>query len=359
MDEKALIEAEDLILVPQFQQHIRSATAESERYWQAWREHSALHENQYSKARLLLLALDEQYRDDLSEEDLNRSLQILSEKALNFESRSPSLKIPFTWWKVAALLIFGMGLGYWWYRNTETMAPQNQMAEVTDINASGEKIIRNLSDSAQTTLLDDGSVVILSANSSMKIGTDYDLKDRRVQIWGEAYFEVFPNPNKPFVVLLGQTMTRVLGTKFTLSTQKDRNSVHLSVHSGKVAFYKSDENASFEKSIGLILTANQQALYRAQDQSMQRLRVPTKAPESLQEYIYDDTPVAVVLMQLEQQYGMEIIFEKEIFSDCPITTSFTKESLLERIDIICQAVAAHYEIENGKIRISGPGCPAH
>jgi len=65
--------------------------------------------------------------------------------------------------------------------------------------------------------LADGSTLVLNTNSAVKI--DVAGERRGVTLLnGEAYFEVRPDNNRPFIVATGQGTVRVVGTRFTVST---------------------------------------------------------------------------------------------------------------------------------------------
>jgi hypothetical protein len=59
---------------------------------------------------------------------------------------------------------------------------------------------------------------------------------------------------------------------------------------------------------------------------------------------YDGTPVDKIFMVLEENYGIDIVFDEKVLSACSLTTSMAEEGLYERIEIICQAIGAEYEI---------------
>lgn len=69
--------------------------------------------------------------------------------------------------------------------------------------------------SRQDVVLADGSLVVL--NSAAAIAAAMDGPTRRVRLLnGEAYFEVIPDPRRPFVVEAGGMRVRVLGTRFSV-----------------------------------------------------------------------------------------------------------------------------------------------
>ncbi|TAN66248.1 MAG: DUF4880 domain-containing protein [Methylobacter sp.] len=83
----------------------------------------------------------------------------------------------------------------------------------------------------KTVYFDDGSTAMLNTDSSIAVSMDGP--QRRVELLkGEAYFEVKPDPNRPFIVQAGHSATRVLGTRFFVHEKSDSDEVK--VVSGRV-----------------------------------------------------------------------------------------------------------------------------
>lgn len=83
----------------------------------------------------------------------------------------------------------------------------------------------------KTVNFDDGSTAMLNTDSV--IAVNMDGPQRRVELLkGEAYFEVKPDPNRPFIVQAGHSTTRVLGTRFFVHEKGDSDEVK--VMSGRV-----------------------------------------------------------------------------------------------------------------------------
>ncbi len=74
--------------------------------------------------------------------------------------------------------------------------------------------------------LPDGSVVVLNAESAMNVSFDADR--RRVElVRGEAFFDVRPDPERPFEVAAGRSLTRVVGTAFSVTLQGGNTEVRV------------------------------------------------------------------------------------------------------------------------------------
>ena len=73
-------------------------------------------------------------------------------------------------------------------------------------------------------LLPDGSHVWLNAATSLKYPVSFDgVKERKVELSGEAYFEVAHNANQPFKVVSNGQTVQVLGTHFDISAYPDES----------------------------------------------------------------------------------------------------------------------------------------
>lgn len=67
----------------------------------------------------------------------------------------------------------------------------------------------------------DGTKVWLNAASSIRYPVVFAGKERKVEVSGEAYFEVAKNPSKPFKVSVNGAEVDVLGTSFNLNAYPD------------------------------------------------------------------------------------------------------------------------------------------
>ncbi|WP_121812232.1 FecR family protein [Mucilaginibacter kameinonensis] len=92
--------------------------------------------------------------------------------------------------------------------------------------------------------LPDGSKVWLNAASSLRYPTNFSGAVRRVELTGEAYFEVAKNPAKPFKVVSNAQEVEVLGTHFNISTYPDDASVKTTLLEGSVKVLSTKLNQS-------------------------------------------------------------------------------------------------------------------
>lgn len=84
-------------------------------------------------------------------------------------------------------------------------------------------------------VLSDHTVVWLNAGSRLVYPTQFKDKIRKVLLFGEAYFEVAKNPQKPFVVKTSNLDIKVLGTKFNVSAYPEDKVIQTVLKEGRVA----------------------------------------------------------------------------------------------------------------------------
>lgn len=103
--------------------------------------------------------------------------------------------------------------------------PAPRLADYTVLTAAGQR--------AQT-LLPDGSRVWLNGKTRLVYRGSSRGGERRVELEGEAYFEVARAVDAPFVVCSKEVQTRVLGTKFNVRAREDEDRVVTTLLQGSV-----------------------------------------------------------------------------------------------------------------------------
>jgi transmembrane sensor len=83
-------------------------------------------------------------------------------------------------------------------------------------------------------VLPDSTKVWLNAASSLQFLASFSGNERRVELTGEAYFEVAKNKAKPFYVAAKGTETKVLGTHFNVQAYPDETAIATTLVEGSV-----------------------------------------------------------------------------------------------------------------------------
>lgn len=213
--------------------------------------------------------------------------------------------------------------------------------------------------------LEDGSIVTLNSGSTIRYPKQFSKSKREVILTGEAFFEVAKNPARPFLVYANELIVTVLGTSFNVRAFPEDKNVIVKVHTGRVAVAVAQKTT--EKNIpkvdNLVLLPNQQAVFSREEIKLVKslIEKPTLLNDNSQKpvrylFVFESVPASDIFKVIEQAYGVDIVFDTELFTNCQFTGNLTDESLYEKLDIICKSIEAHYQILDTKIIVSGKGC---
>ena len=275
----------------------------------------------------------------------------------------PSKRISFTpFLKVAAavalLVAMGGALALTFFRQQE-ISPIVQVKVKQDNHQLIET--KNYGTTSQRITLSDGSVVTLEPQSFIRYPEVFSSDKRLVELSGEAFFNVKRDPSKPFLVYSEEIVTKVLGTSFRITAFDDREEIVVAVKTGKVSVYQKEQETKSSEIKDVILTPNQQLVYKRSQEMLEKQVVPTPAIVSVDSSSYfqmefDGMPVTEIFAALEKNYGIDIQFDEEVLNACVLTTKMTEEGFYERIDVICKAINAEYTNTDGAVVITSKGC---
>jgi len=188
----------------------------------------------------------------------------------------------------------------------------------------------------------------------------FQATERRVYLEGEAFFTVSKNASRPFFVYNNNVVAEVLGTSFDV--KETTNKIEVSVKTGKVAVYENGDrvilNNEQKKKNGVIITPNQKVTYYVEDRHFITSIVDEPTPITPDDhsarkisFVFDDARLAKVIQALEEQYGLEIVVNDDDLNNRPFTGDITQQDLYNKLELICQAIQATYEIKGTHILI--------
>jgi len=237
-------------------------------------------------------------------------------------------------WRVAASVAVLLGLGWLSYRLA--FPPTLPPVEVASGNAPRE------------ITLPDGSRVTLHRASRLRYAAGFDEKTRAVTLTGEAFFDVKPNADRPFVIAAADTEVRVLGTSFNVDARSP--DVAVNVATGTVRFSAKKQT--------LLLTKNEAATFRATADTI--LKAPRPNPNALayktRVLMFEATPLSEVVEALNHTYGADITLSRAL-ERCPLTVTFENESLDGVLGVLTDTFRLTVERgADGRILLVGKGC---
>lgn len=238
-------------------------------------------------------------------------------------------------WKIAASIVLVVGLGLFGYvlvKSPGTTKPE----WITKEARIGEKL---------NVVLADGTVVKLNADSRMSYPSEFG-KTRVVKLQGEAFFEVEPDPDHPFVVQSGDLTTTVLGTSFNVQAYPDEPQIQVTVATGKVRVEAQGSSHN--------LIPSQQATYHFQSTEITVERTDLAQSLAWEKGVlhFVNASEEHVLKRLERWYGVDFKTEGSTKDQWNVNGRYQDKSLEFVLNSLSYSVGFSYRINNKNITIN-------
>lgn len=149
--------------------------------------------------------------------------------------------------------------------------------------------------------LADGTKVWMNAASELTYPTVFNTNERRVQLKGEAFFDVTKNPDQPFIVEAQGNEISVLGTSFNILAYDNDPNFQATLVSGKV-------NLKTENGESVSLEPGQLAEVSQTSHEIKLKEVDTRLYTSWRDDVlyFKDIEMVVLMNKLERWYGIDI-----------------------------------------------------
>ena len=184
----------------------------------------------------------------------------------------------------------------------------------------------------------DGSVITLQPQTKIEVPHNYNKSGRTIIMdSGEAYFEVIHRTEKPFIVELGTTLIKDIGTSFNV--KKEEKKIDVSVSSGKVAFVRIATQETRE------LTAGTGITFDVQHESFGMIK-KVESPNALEQLLtFENTPLSEVVVAIQKVYGKQIIINDSI-ANKKLTAHLDGMPYDDAIKVICKSLGLEYSVND-------------
>lgn len=195
--------------------------------------------------------------------------------------------------------------------------------------------------------LPEKSSVTLNKTSSLRYAQNFT---RQVHLTGEAYFDVTPDPLKPFTITAEELQIKVLGTAFDVSAYAADSTVRVQVIHGKVQMKHLGDSAT--------LLAGDRGVFNKQTKKIRVIKTEThnNLGYATREFEYTDRPLSEILNDLATAYGVTFEMENPAVKTCRLTGEYRGTTLPVILEIITKSLDLEYTINGNRVYISGDGC---
>jgi ferric-dicitrate binding protein FerR (iron transport regulator) len=168
--------------------------------------------------------------------------------------------------------------------------------------------------------------VWLNAKTTLTYPTVFGDRERRVQVEGEAFFDIAGDAKRPFIVSTRNVNMTALGTKFNVYSYPDEPFVRTSLIEGKLKVYREHEEAK-----AVTLGANEEIT--VEDERM------TKAMIAYADYFlwtdgiysFHNELLADMLKKLELYYDVKIVVKEPSICKWEYTGKFRQRDGIDEI----------------------------
>ncbi len=198
-------------------------------------------------------------------------------------------------------------------------------------------------------VLPDGTKVWLNSDTELKYSVPFEGNVRKVVLSGEAYFDVMPDKNRPFIVETVDQSVEVLGTEFNVSAYNEDLNIVTTLVEGKVKVELVDENNVMQKNY---LVPNEQLVLDKESMGVQKNIVDTQLYTSWKDgrFVFKKEPLESFLKTLSRWYNVEAFITDESIKNIRFTGDLPRYKNMEDVLKIIEAeMSVHIDIEDNKI----------
>ena len=195
----------------------------------------------------------------------------------------------------------------------------------------------------QRIILPDGTSVTLNAGSYLRYPREFITDVRRIEMNGEAFFEVTRDEEKPFLIHTKDADVKVLGTSFNVKAFDMDEQLTVSVQTGKV-------QVDLPEAMMRLLPDEQFVMDKTKGEFQKRNEDARLSTVWIKGGLYfNRTPIRTVVNELVRMYNRTIEFAPGAEYDDYIYGEHDNKSLEAVLKSIQYSTDIKYRIENDKI----------
>ena len=222
--------------------------------------------------------------------------------------------------------------------STENLVSQKNNNEYKIIVPKGKRYAVNLI---------DGTDVELNSNSSITFNNSTILKQRKVALNGEAFFDVAHDKTRPFIVQSSDLKIEVLGTEFNVSNYKENGYTSTTLINGSINVSNPHgENQN-------IKPGNQAKLFHNQNKIIvQNVNVQNAVSWTMNRMIFENEKLENIVTKLDNWYNVKFILKDEKIKQFRFTGTLKKENeLIHFLQMLKYTEGINYRIIDRQVEL--------
>lgn len=224
---------------------------------------------------------------------------------------------------------------------------QAQPKSGADVGSKSVNILSTSKGEQYQLVLPDGTKVWLNAASSLKFPATFTHKNRRrVELSGEAYFEVAKDKNHPFIVESSGQEVEVLGTHFNISSYKEDKNTKTTLLEGSV---------KVKPTIGdeIVLNPNQQAEVDGDRIQVKEVKATYAIAWKNGYFMFNNENLETVMTRIARWYNVQIIFADNAAREGIYFGTISRyEDISNVLKMLSKTELVRFKIEGNTVKIS-------
>lgn len=247
---------------------------------------------------------------------------------MNNQISSSRKKISLKWALSAAaimLLFISTGVAIWHFSSGK-----NDFLEfaTNESNLSKPQVI-----------LPDGTKVTLNHSSKITYPKEFKGLTREVNLSGEAFFEVTPNHEKPFIIKTNRASVKVLGTTFNVYAYNNVPTVEVMVKTGKVELLENKPTDHILNNKVLLLPGEKGILNKNDGKITKEGTFNSNNLSWItQEVKFNYSSLREVVNTLCRTYNVQIDVDPNVDQNLQLSATFTKQKPDYIIDVVAMTL---------------------
>lgn len=193
--------------------------------------------------------------------------------------------------------------------------------------------------------LPDGSLVWMNAASSLKYPIVFAVGERKVELKGEAYFEVVKDEGHPFIIEAGNHTVEVLGTHFNINAYTDEPAMKITLSEGAV---KINHSLSIKPGQQLKLNNQQAGMKGPGTPVINDVHLETELAWKNGLFIFESAPLEELMRQVARWYDADI--EYQFHSNDHFNAEIERNTPVSKLLHLLEGTGrVHFKIEGRKI----------
>lgn len=193
-------------------------------------------------------------------------------------------------------------------------------------------------------ILPDGTHVWMNAASTLKYPTSFaSLKERRVELLGEAYFEVAKDKQHPFIVKTTGQEVKVLGTHFNINSYADEPAIRTTLLEGSINITLLDVKKS------KTLVPGQQAVLTGDEIKVGDANLEQVMGWKNDEFIFVGEDLKEVMREVARWYDVEVEYQGNVNSSGVVSTVSRTKKLSRLLRALQINQGIHFKVEGRRV----------